>query len=135
MTYAVAAALQAAVFARLSADTGVSAQVGTAIYDAVPPGDAPATFVIIGPEDVRDRSDASGSGAEHRLTVSVMSSQSGFMAAKSVAGAISEALADADLPLSRGRLVGIGFVQAVAKATADGQGRRIDLTFRARVEG
>jgi Ni,Fe-hydrogenase maturation factor len=131
MSYAVAAALQAAVYQRLTADAALS---GTAIYDAVPPGTGPGTFVTIGPEDVRDRSDKSGHGAEHRLVISVVSDAAGFQEAKVVAAAVSEALVDAELVLARGRLIGLGFLRAVARRTENGTGRRIDLTFRARVE-
>lgn len=134
MSYGMAAALQAAVYQHLLADPGVSAQVGSNIFDAMPSGAVPTTYVSLGAETVRDRSDASGSGAEHRFTVSVVTDAAGFGAAKSVAAAVSDALRDAPLVLSRGRLVGLQFVRAAAKRADKGAGRRIDLTFLARVE-
>lgn len=134
MSYAVAAALQAAVFARLQADGVLSGLVGAAIYDAVPPGAGTGTFVMIGPEDVRDQSDKTGDGAEHRFIVSVVTDAAGFQAAKAAAVAVSDALVGADLALSRGRLVSLAFLRAVARRTGKDTGRRIDLTFRARVE-
>ncbi|MDE3079060.1 MAG: DUF3168 domain-containing protein [Paracoccaceae bacterium] len=134
MSYAVAAALQAAVFARLQADGGLNALVGAAIYDAVPPGSGTGTFLMIGPEDVRDQSDKTGDGAEHRFIVSVVTDAAGFQAAKAAAVAVSDALVGADLALSRGRLVSLAFLRAVARRTGKDTGRRIDLTFRARVE-
>ncbi len=91
----------------------------------------PSTYVLIGPEDVRDRSDKTGQGAEHRLVISVISRGLGLSAAKAMAVAVSDALSDAALALSRGTLVSIGFVRAVARRTDNGEGRRIDLTFRA----
>jgi hypothetical protein len=84
---------------------------------------------------VRDRSDISGAGAEHRFIVSVVTDEAGFAAAKSVAAAVSDALADANLPLSRGRLVGLWFDRVTARRSGKaGRVRRIDLRFRARVE-
>jgi hypothetical protein len=66
--------------------------------------------------------------------VSVVSSAAGFQAAKAVAVAVSDSLVDAELVLARGRLVGLRFVRAVARRLDEGRARRIDLTFRARVE-
>lgn len=135
MSYGMAAALQTAVYQHLLADTGVSALVGTAIYDALPTGTIPDTYVTLGPEDVRDRSDKSGSGAMHRFTVSVVTQVAGFATAKQVATAIGDALQDANLTLSRGRIVGLWFERATAKISGSaGEIRRIDLRFRARVE-
>lgn len=131
MSYGGAAALQAAVFARLISFAGLS---GVAVYDAVPPGEAPEVFVLIGPEEARDASDQSGGGAEHRFSLSVISREAGFSGAKAVAAAVSDALVDADLVLSRGRLVGLGFLRAQARRRDNGAVRRIDLTFRARIE-
>lgn len=130
MSYGAAAALQAAVFQTLSAAPGLT---GVAIYDAVPPHPA-GTFVLIGPEDVRDASDASGAGAEHLANVSVISDGAGFLAAKTIAGAISDVLSAASLSLSRGRLVSLAFQRASARRIDEGEVRRIDLTFRARIE-
>jgi hypothetical protein len=131
MSYGAAAALQAAVFQRL---TGFAGLAGVAVYDAVPPGEAPEVFVLIGPEEARDASDGTGGGAEHRFGVSVVSREAGFAGAKTVAVAVSDALVDADLPLSRGRLVGLWFLRAQARRRDNGAVRRIDLTFRARIE-
>ncbi len=135
MSYAIGAALQTAVYQQLLADPEVSAQVGAAIFDAPPTGNIPATYVSIGPESVRDRSDVSGHGAEHRFTVSVVTEEASFGAAKLLAGAISDALTDAEISLTRGLLVGLWFERATAQRTGKaGRARRIDLTFRARVE-
>lgn len=134
MSYQIAAALQGAVYQRLVGDAALQGLTGGAIYDAVPPGEKPASFVVLGPEQVRDASDATGQGAEHRLVVSVHSTAAGFLDAKEVAGRVAELLVDAPLVLTRGRLVGIGFLRARALRTENGDARRIDLTFRARVE-
>ncbi|MFD3191056.1 DUF3168 domain-containing protein [Sedimentitalea sp. HM32M-2] len=135
MSYCMASALQAAVFQCLRTDPTVSGQVGNAIYDAAPVGNIPPLYVSLGPEAVRDKSDASGHGAVHRFVVSVVTDEAGFGKAKSLAAAISDALVDADLTLSRGRLVGLWFERANARRTGRaGRIRRIDLRFRARLE-
>ncbi len=130
MSYGAAAALQAAVYQHLSADPALA---GVAVHDAVPSG-PPGTFVLVGPEEVRDASDKSGAGAEHRLAVSVISDGAGFLAAKTIAAAISDSLAGASLVLARGRLVSLLFQRASARRIDEGEVRRIDLTFRARIE-
>ncbi|MFD1912136.1 DUF3168 domain-containing protein [Halodurantibacterium flavum] len=132
MSYGSGAALQAAVFQRLRADAALAALVGEAVHDAMPPREAAGTYVALGPEEVRDASDATGGGAEHRFVISVVSDGAGFLVAKEVAAAVTDALTGADLTLDRGRLVGLWFQRAVARRVADG--RRVDLTFRARTE-
>lgn len=135
MSYGIGSALQAAIYQRLRAATAISTLVGDAIYDAVPPGTTTGTYVSLGPEDVRDASDVTGDGAEHDFVVSVVTDEAGFQAAKAVAAAVSDALVGATLVLARGRLVGLWFLRARARRTEAGTLRRIDLTFRARVEG
>lgn len=133
MSYGVSSALQEAVFLRLEADAALSALVGAAIYDAAPPGTMPGLYVTLGIEDVRDRSDGSGHGALHDFTVSVVTDETGFQNAKSAAAAVSDALVDADLALSRGRLVSLNFLKARARRVNKGAQRQIDLRFRAQV--
>ncbi len=135
MSYGSAAALQAAVWQRLVSDGTILGLIGPAVYDAVPPGEGPETYVVIGPEEVRDASDRTGGGAEHRFSVGVVTRVAGFAGAKAVAVAVSDALVGAELILARGRLVGLWFVSARARRLERGAVRRIDLTFRARVEG
>ena len=131
MSYQAAAALQAAVFARLAGFPALSA---VAILDATPPGNAPGSFVLIGPELALDQSDKTGPGAEHRFDISVISDAAGFLSAKTIAAAVSDALVDADLTLTTGRLVSLQFQRAKAARLVQGDTRRIDLTFRARIE-
>jgi len=135
MSYGVSAALQAAVFQQLVADAQVGTLSGGAIYDAVPSGTVPQTYVTLGPEEVREASDKTGQGTLHRFTVSVVSEAAGFGAAKTLAGAVCDALDGAALLLDRGRLVGLWFERASARRTGTGGAiRQIDLRFRARVE-
>ncbi len=135
MSYAMAAALQEAVYQTLIEDPETVDLVGHAIYDTVPPGEVPGLYVSLGPEDVRNASEKTGLGADHRFVVSVVSSTAGFHRAKMAAAAISDALETAEFVLSRGRLVGMWFDRATARrAGKAGRIRQIDLRFRARVE-
>lgn len=134
MSYGVSAALQSAVYQRLSGDPALHGFVGDAIYDVVPAGQVPPIYVSLGPEDVRDRSDKTGHGAEHEFVVSVVTNAAGFHAAKEAGAAISDALIDAPMTLGRGHLVFLNFVRARARQVQKGDVRRIDLTFRARVD-
>jgi Protein of unknown function (DUF3168) len=129
MSYSGAAALQTAVYQRLTSDPALA---GVAIYDAVPPQPA-GLFVLVGPEEVRDLSDVSGAGAEHLLAVSVISTRPGFLSAKDIAVKVSDRLVGASLTLSRGALVSLLFLRARALRIDEGEVRRVDLTFRARV--
>lgn len=133
MSYGVSGALQAAVYQALAADAGLAALVGANIFDALPAGPLPALYVSLGPETVRDASDVTGDGALHDFAISVVTDQAGFQAAKDAAAAVSDALDGAALTLARGRLVGLWFRKARATRETGGL-RRIDLTFRARVE-
>lgn len=133
MTYALAAALQQAVFSHLAADAAVTAALGSDLFDAMPTGSLPQIYGVLGSEEVLDRSDTTVQGARHRFTISVFTSSAGFATAKAAAGAICDALVDAPLSLSRGHLVGIWFERASAQRL-DAGGRSITLVFAARVE-
>lgn len=134
MSYGMAAALQTALFQHLAADPALTAMTGGAIFDAAPQGVVPDLYVALGPEEAVERGDGSGPGAVHRVTVSVVSAGAGFLAAKQAAGTVSDSLESAVLVLDRGRLVSLNFLRARAARSRDGQRRRIDLTFRARVD-
>jgi len=135
MSYASSAALQEAIYQRLIGDASLNTLVGSAIYDATPPGALPPLYVSLGPEDVRDTSDGSGANARHDFLVSVVADAGGFHQAKRVAAAISDALIDAPLTLTRGTLVGLWFVKAKAARSGNDDVRRIDLSFRALISG
>ncbi len=126
------AMLQAALFDWL---TGQPDLTGVPVVDALPTGQAPLTYVLIGPEEVRDASDKTGHGAEHRVTVSVISEAAGFLSAKILAESLGAALDGAELPLSEGRVVSVRFQRAVARRLESGTARRIDLTYHIRVDG
>jgi hypothetical protein len=131
MSYVASAALQSAIFTQLS---NAPALAGVQVVDALPPGTPVGSFVLLGPEVALDQSDKTGAGAEHRLEISVISDAAGFLPAKAIAAAVSDALVGASLTLSVGRLVSLNFLRATARRLDDGTTRRIDLQFRARVE-
>lgn len=133
MSYASGAALQAAIYEALTGDAALRAIVGAAIHDAEP--DAPPDlYVALGPERARGRSDATGSGAEHLLRVSAVTTRAGFASAKAAAARISEVLDGARLTLGRGRLASLRFHDARALRDRGARTRRVDLTFRARTD-
>lgn len=134
MSYAISGALQAAVYTALTQDAALTAIVGADIYDAVPAGNLPDIYVRLGAETVREASDGSGGGAVHFLTVSVITTNPGFATAKAAATAISDALHEAALTLSRGHLVSLRFDRATARRIDTASARQIDLRFRARVQ-
>ena len=130
MTYALSPHLQTAVFQHLAnADLG-----GASLHDQPPAGTIEETYVTFGGETVTDRSDTSAQAADHDFTLSVVSSASGFLQAKSVAAKLSEALDGADLTLARGQMTSLQFHRATARRDDKDGLRRIDLRFRARVE-
>ncbi|MFQ5622347.1 MAG: DUF3168 domain-containing protein [Paracoccaceae bacterium] len=137
MTYALADALQKAVYGALAQDATLSGLVGTAIYDAPPPDDGlaqPGPHVVLGEERVRAQSSVSAQGAVHDFTVQVHSAADGFASAKQIAAAVCDALIDAALALDRGTLVGLQFLQARAARGRPPEQRRILLRFRARLQ-
>lgn len=133
MSYGVSAALQAAVYQRLAADPALGTLVGSSIYDALPSGALPPLYVVLGAEEARDASDKTGGGALHEFTISVLTESAGFSTAKAAAAAVSDALVDAPLVLTRGSLVSLNFYKAKAARIGTGDMRQINLIFRARV--
>ena len=119
-------------------DPGLTGLVGDAVYDAMPVTPPAGTFVSLGPEVVRNAGDQTAAGSEHEFVVSVLSGtdgdNSGFHAVKAAAAAVAAALDSADLPMEQGHLAGLWFLRATARRAETGAGRRVDLTFRARVD-
>lgn len=131
MSYAAAAALQSAVYARL---TGDPALAGVTVVDAVAPGSGGGKFILLGPETASDKGDKGHGGAEHQFQVSVISDDTGFLSAKVIAAHVSNALLGSSLGLAVGILVNLSFVRAIARRLNQGEQRRIDLVFRARID-
>ncbi|KEJ90206.1 DUF3168 domain-containing protein [Sulfitobacter donghicola] len=134
MSYAISAALQEAIFGALTADAALGALVGDGIYDALPVGSLPDLYVLLGSETVREASDGSGAGAVHFINISVVTTNAGFSSAKIAAAAVSDALHEAQMPLTRGSLISLRFERATAKRVDAASARQIDLRFRARVQ-
>lgn len=134
MSYAMAGALQAAIYEQLKNDTGLQKLIGTAIYDALPDGPLAGTYVVIGEGEARDRSDISGAGALHLPLVVVVSDASGFGEAKAAAARICDVLLGTMPQISRGRVAGIWFDRGKSRRIDAGARRRIDLRFQVRVE-
>lgn len=131
MSYIASAALQSGVFSALTSWPDLD---GVTIADAMPPGTPVGSFVLLGSEVAVDQSDQTGAGAEHRLEIAVISAETGFLAAKTIAAAVSAALVGAQIPLTTGHLVSLNFTRATARRLDDGSVRRIDLQFRARID-
>ena len=134
MSYAASADLQKSVYDALVGDPTLQTLVSSAIYDALPPGQVPGLYITLGQEIVKDASDTTGTGTVHDLALSVITDSAGFQQAKEVAAAVSDVLDAAALDLTRGCLVSMRFVRAVAKRDPNGRTRRITMTFRARIE-
>ena len=137
MSYAATVALQAAVYGALRDDAALADLVGDAIYDAMPVAAPPGTYVSLGPEDVRDAGDMTAPGALHDFVVSVLSGTdeaNGFGAVKAVAVVVSDVLETTGITLDRGHLAGLWFLRARARRAENGAGRRVDMTFRARID-
>jgi hypothetical protein len=137
MSYAAGVALQGAVYQHLRADTALAALVGDAIFDAMPVDAPSGVFVSLGPEETRDAGDMTASGSQHDFIISVLSGaddSAGFAAVKATAVAVSEALENGAMSLERGQLAGLWFLRAKARRVENGAARRVDLTFRARID-
>jgi hypothetical protein len=134
VTYALAAGLQAAIYARLTGDPELWDLVGERIYDAPVeerPNDATPDHVTLGEETVRAWTTKTSAGAIHDFDVTVHSGRDGFGAAKRIAAAVCAALVDAPLGIDGGRLVALRFLRAKAERGRAPEKRRIALRFRA----
>ncbi|AUH34161.1 DUF3168 domain-containing protein [Paracoccus tegillarcae] len=137
MSYAAGVALQAAVYQQLRADVALSDLVGDAVYDAMPVEAPSGVYVSLGPDDARDAGDVSARGSRHDFVVSVLSGTDetdGFGAVKEVASAVSAVLESGETVLAHGHLAGMWFLRAKARRVENGAARRVDLTFRARID-
>src|SRR5690606_1235065 len=114
-----------------------AALVGDAIYDALPASPPAGTHVAIGPEDVAAAGDLTGGGGRHAFTVSGLAGgedTGGFAPVQAAAAEAGAAVEDGAVTLGDGHLVGLCFLRARARRAGVGAGRRVDLTFRARID-
>ena len=137
MSYLAGCDVQASVWRVLCGDAALGALVGDAIFDAMPVQPPSGPYVALGVEDVSDAGDMSARGARHDFVVSVVEGgeAGGFGDVKAAAEATVAAL-DGTAPVldGPGHLVGIWFQRARARRAEQGGARRVDLTFRARVD-
>lgn len=137
MSYGASAALQAAVYDCLRGDAGVAAEVGDAVFDAVPVTAPGGVYLALGAEEVRGVADSGGSVSRHDFTVSVLAggaAPAGFAALKRAGAAVTAALEGADLVTGAGPVAGLWFLRARAARVEKGAKRRVDLTFRALID-
>lgn len=133
MSATFSADLQAALFDRLTSDAEVGALAGAHIYDAVPAGPVPDLYVLLGEETVKDVTDSSGPAALHDVSITIISTAESFLALKTLAAAITQALLGAPLTLAAGQVAAIWPQRSEARRNASGQ-RRIELKFKLRIE-
>lgn len=126
-------ALQKAIYAQLSADTGVASAVATRIYDNAP-GDVTFPYLTLGETLVSDWSTDDQAGAEHILSIYVFSRGGGRAEAKLAMGAVHAALQDAAMTLEGHRLINLRFRDADTRREADGATWRGTIRFRAVTE-
>ena len=136
MSIEASVALQAAIYEALRTSPALSGLVGDAVYDAMPVAAPAGTYVALGPEDVADAGDMTGGGARHDFIVSVLSGAEdtggfGPVKAAAVVAALEE---NGAVILEHGHLAGLWFVGARARRSDGGAGRRVDMTFRARID-
>ena len=113
------AALQAAIFATLAGDPGLTALVGPPrIFDDVPQ-DAPFPYISFGVSIDRDWSTSTEPGDEHLATLHVWSRARGRREADAILGALRAALHDRALTLDGHRLVNLRHEFSEARADPD----------------
>lgn len=136
MSYAGAVFLQAAIWRILRNEPDLQEIVDDAVYDAMPVEPPSGVHVAIGGEDVLDVGDMTAAGARHDFVVSVLDGREagGFSAVKRAAVVIGRTLEGAAPELDHGRVVAIWFLRAKARRGGRGGARRVDLTFRARLD-
>ena len=116
-----AVALRAAIRDTLAADTPLISLLGGAkIYDE-PPRDAELPYVTLGEDVISDGSTATEAGDEHSLMLHVWSRQGGHREAHVLAGAVLEALIDAQLILDGHHLANLRFIVADVRREGDGR--------------
>lgn len=128
------AALQEAVFARLSGDAELIGLLGGPnVFDG-PPRNAAAPYVHLGEIDVRDWSTAGDPGWEIRFALVVWSSEGGRSQGLRIADRARALLHDAAPALDGFRLVNLRHLSTETARAEKPDGRRVVVRFRAVVE-
>ena len=134
MPTAATVALRAAIHDALIADTPLAALLGgPRVYDEVP-ASVVFPYVTLGETRVTDWSTGTERGEEHQLTLHAWSRQGGHKEAHQVAGALLQALDDANLTLDQHRLINLRFALADVRREADGRTYHALVRFRAVTE-
>lgn len=134
MTTGVSAQLQEFIYTLLKEDTELAAAVEGHIFDAPPPGPLPASYITLGPEKVSDASDMTVRASLHEVAISVITTETGFVSIKNIAGMVTALLDDQCADLEDGFLSALRFQRSEAARESDGTIRRVDLVFRARID-
>ncbi|QDY68922.1 DUF3168 domain-containing protein [Qingshengfaniella alkalisoli] len=133
MSYQYAADLQVAMFQALSNDPALT---HIPLFDAPSVGTVPQTYMAIGAETVLGGSSKNSAGAEHKVSLSVVTQAQGFHGAKQIAADAERVLAG--MPgdaVGAGTIATVNFERARARHGGPDNGRRIDLTFRVFIDG
>ncbi len=128
-------ALRAAIQARLTADSALTALIGAGrIFDEAPRA-ARGPYVIHGDVEARDWSTGGDRGCEQELTLVVWAAQSGSSRqALEAAGLIVDALDDAEFALEGHALVNLRWLSSrLAREPRNGLGH-VTIRFRAATE-
>ena len=131
MPTAASAALRAAIYEALIADSALTALLGGPnVYDE-PPRLASFPYVTLGETRVSDFSAGGESSLEHQLTLHAWSRQGGHREAHLITGALLQALDDAPLTLAGHHLVNLRFSLADVRRESDGRTYHAIVRFRA----
>ncbi len=131
--------LQIAIVARLKGYQPLTALIGNRVYDHVPrdgTGKVTADFpyVSFGPEQVLPDGWDCGNASEIVIQLDAWSRAVGFPEVKKIAGAVRDALDDADLPLADSALVSLEFDGRRVMRDPDGKTSHAVIMFKAVVE-
>ncbi|QRM54754.1 DUF3168 domain-containing protein [Sinorhizobium sp. BG8] len=129
-----AAALQKAIFQRLSTDAALMALVGAAGVTDRLLAKPSLPLVVIRSIDSSDRSTATEEGEEHLVTIDAWSENGGHLEVQTIAARVRLLLHDADLTIEGFHLVSL--LHRTTRIRRDGKTRyhRAEMRFRAVTE-
>jgi hypothetical protein len=125
--------LQGAVYSRLTTYAGVTALVGTRVYDRVP-SDAALPYISFGPVTATSDDADCIDGLSISMQIDVWSTEPGYVEAQAIAGAVRAALGGDDLTLVSNALVTIEHRQTRLMRDPDGLTSHAAISFDAFVE-
>jgi Protein of unknown function (DUF3168) len=126
--------LQQSIFAALTANSALTALIGTdRIYDDVPQG-SPLPYLTLGQSTIRDWSTGTEAGNEHLLTLHVWSDARGKKQASEIIDAVRTTLHDQQLTLVGHRLVNLRHEFSEARRDPGGEAIHAIARFRAVTE-